>query len=454
MSEIRVRFAPSPTGLLHVGNARVALINWLFARAAGGSFVLRLDDTDAERSEARFAEAIERDLAWLGIGWEERVRQSDRMADYHAALERLKEAGRVYACFETAAELELKRKKALNAGRPPIYDRAALKLTAAERDKLIAEGRKPHWRFRLDDVDVAWDDAVRGTQRFEGRHMSDPVVVREDGAFLYMLPSVVDDITLSISHVIRGEDHVANTAVQIQMFAALGAPAPKFAHLPLLTDVKGANLSKRLGGLSLESLRDGGIEPLAIASLLARLGTAEAIQPAARLADLVAGFDLGRFGRASPRFDPDELSRLNARIVHAMPWPEARPRLMSLGFEHADERFWLAVRTNLEKFSDAKDWYDACFGAVSDETRPPPSGEAREFLREAAKALPPEPWDEATWGAWSRAVGAATGRKGPQLFRPLRLALTGREHGPEMKALLPLIGRARAAQRLGVSERS
>jgi glutamyl-tRNA synthetase len=449
MSKVRVRFAPSPTGLLHVGNARVALVNWLFARAAGGSFVLRLDDTDAERSEARFAAAIERDLAWLGIGWDERVRQSDRLADYRAALARLKESGRAYACFETAAELELKRKKAQSAGRPPIYDRAALKLTAAERDALIAEGRKVHWRFKLDDGDVAWDDAVRGTQRFEGRHMSDPVVVREDGAFLYMLPSVVDDAALAVSHVIRGEDHVANTAVQIQMFRALGAPVPAFAHLPLLTDVRGANLSKRLGGLSLESLREAGLEPLAIASLLARLGTAEAIQPAARFADLVSGFDLGRFGRASPRFDPDELSRLNARIVHAMPWPEARPRLKELGLASADERFWLAVRANLERFADAKDWHDACFGAISDETRPPPSDEAREFLRAAAGALPPEPWDETTWGAWSRAVGAATGRKGPQLFRPLRLALTGREHGPEMKVLLPLIGRARAERRLG-----
>ncbi len=450
MSKVRVRFAPSPTGLLHVGNARVALINWLFARSAGGAFVLRLDDTDAERSETRFADAIERDLAWLGIGWDERVRQSDRMGDYRAALERLKDAGRAYACFETAAELELKRKKAQSAGRPPIYDRAALKLSAPERDKLIADGRKPHWRFKLEDADVAWDDAVRGAQRFEGRHMSDPVVVREDGAFLYMLPSVVDDAALAISHVIRGEDHVANTAVQIQMFEALGAPPPRFAHLPLLTDAKGANLSKRLGGFSLESLREAGIEPLAVASLLARLGTAEPIVPASGIDELAAGFDLGRFGRASPRFDGDELSRLNARIVHAMPFAEARPRLTSLGFERADERFWLAVRTNLEKVSDAKDWHDACFGAVSDETRPPPSGEAREFLREAAKSLPPEPWDETTWGVWSRAVGEATGRKGPQLFRPLRLALTGREHGPEMKVLLPIIGRARAARRLGV----
>ncbi|MCC7016473.1 MAG: glutamate--tRNA ligase [Rhodospirillales bacterium] len=449
MTDVRVRFAPSPTGLLHVGNARIALINWLFARAAGGGFVLRLDDTDAERSEARFASAIERDLAWLGLAPDARIRQSERLADYRAALERLKDAGRVYPCFETADELEFKRKKALRAARPPIYDRAALKLSAAERDKLIAEGRTPHWRFKLDEGDIAWTDAVRGPQRFEGRNLSDPVVVREDGAFLYMLPSAVDDAALSISHVIRGEDHVVNTAIQIQMFQALGAPVPAFAHLPLLIDAKGANLSKRLGSLSLESLRESGIEPMAIASLLARLGTGGANAPAARLADLVPGFDLGRFGRASPRFDPDELARLNARLLHAMTFAEAEPRLKALGLGLADERFWRAVRPNLERFAEAKVWHDACFGDVCDGTRPPPSAAESEFLRAAARALPPEPWDDGTWGAWSRSVGEATGRKGPQLFRPLRLALTGREHGPEMKVLLPLIGRARAEKRLG-----
>jgi glutamyl-tRNA synthetase len=449
MGDVRVRFAPSPTGLLHVGNARIALVNWLFAKVAGGSFVLRLDDTDAERSDTRFAAAIDRDLAWLGLTPDARIRQSDRLADYRAALERLKDSGRAYACFETADELETKRKKALRAGRPPIYDRAALKLGAAERDKLIAEGRRPHWRFKLDEGDIAWIDAVRGPQRFEGRNLSDPIVVREDGAFLYMLPSVVDDAALSVSHVIRGEDHVVNTAVQIQMFRALGAPVPAFAHLPLLMDAKGANLSKRLGSLSLESLRESGIEPMAIASLLARLGTGHAVAPVSCLADLVEGFELGRFGRASPRFDPDELTRLNARLLHAMPFAEAAPRLRALGLDLADERFWRAVRPNLERLSEAKVWYDACFGDVSHETLPPASAAEREFLRAACEALPPEPWDDGTWGAWSRSVGEATGRKGPQLFRPLRLALTGREHGPEMKVLLPLIGRARAEKRLG-----
>jgi glutamyl-tRNA synthetase len=444
MNDVRVRFAPSPTGLLHVGNARVALINWLFAKGAGGAFVLRIDDTDAERSDARFAEAIERDLAWLGLAWDERVRQSERMADYRAALERLKKSGRAYACFETAAELELKRKKALNAGRPPIYDRAGLKLSAADREKFVADGHRPHWRFKLDDGDIAWPDAVRGAQKFEGRNLSDPVVVREDGAFLYMLPSVVDDAHLRVSHVIRGEDHVANTAVQIQMFQALGADVPTFAHLPLLTDAQGANLSKRLGGLSLESLRQDGLEPMAIASLLARLGTGEAVQPAASLADLARGFDLGRFGRASPRFDPEELARLNAKAVHALPWAEAAPRLRGLGLAQADERFWLAVRPNLAKFDEVKMWHDACFG----ETPPPADAGERDFLRAARDALPPEPWDDTTWTAWSRALGEATGRKGAALFRPLRRALTGQERGPEMKVLLPLIGRARAERRL------
>ena len=444
MDKIRVRFAPSPTGLLHVGNVRVALLNWLFAKAAGGDFVLRLDDTDAERSKARFAAAIDRDLAWLGLVPDARMSQSERLGQYRATLDRLKESGRVYACFESADELEYKRKKALRAGLPPIYDRAALRLSAGEREALIAEGRRPHWRFKLDDGEIAWTDLVRGPQRFEGKHLSDPVVVREDGAFLYMLPSVIDDADLKISHVIRGEDHVANTAVQIRMFQALGAPPPAFAHLPLLVDAEGANLSKRLGSLSLESLRESGIEPMAVASLRARLGTAETIAPVLRLDDLVAGFDLGRFGRASPRFDPAELSRLNARLLHGMAFAEAQPRLKALGLDLANERFWSAVRPNLERFSDVKDWYDACFGDV-----PPPEDQAREFLRAAAGTLPPEPWDDGTWGVWSRSVGEATGRKGAQLFRPLRLALTGREHGPEMKILLPLIGRARAQKRLG-----
>ena len=446
MDKIRVRFAPSPTGLLHVGNARVALLNWLFAKATGGDFVLRLDDTDTERSEARFADAIERDLAWLGLVPDARMRQSERLGQYRAVLDRLKESGHVYACFESAEELEFKRKRALRAGRPPIYDRAALDMSVAERDALLAGGRRPHWRFKLDDSDVAWTDLVRGPQRFEGRHMSDPVVAREDGAFLYMLPSVIDDVDLKISHVIRGEDHVANTAVQIRMFQALGATPPVFAHLSLMMDAKGENLSKRLGGLSLESLREQGIEPMAVASLLARLGTGDAIRPESRLDDLLAGFDLGLFGRANSRFDPDELSRLNARLLHGMGFAEAAPRLKALGLDLADERFWDAVRPNLTKFSDVKDMYDACFGDI-----PPPEDQLREFLRAAAGTLPPEPWDDGTWGIWSRSVGETTGRKGAQLFRPLRLALTGREHGPEMKILLPLIGRKRAEKRLGVS---
>ncbi len=444
MNPVRVRFAPSPTGLLHVGNARVALVNWLFARAHNGQVVLRFDDTDAERSKPEFVAAIERDLRWLGLDWDETASQSARMNDYAAALEKLKSVGRVYACFETPDELDFKRKRALRAGRPPIYDRAALALARAERETLIAEGHRPHWRFKLDDADMAWTDLVRGAQRFEARNLSDPVVVRADGAFLYMLPSVVDDIAMTISHVIRGEDHVVNTAVQIQMFRALGGAVPAFAHLPLLVDTQGANLSKRLGSLGLDSLRQSGIEPMAINSLLAHLGTADAIEPVATLAELRAGFDFARFGRASPRFDPEDLNRLNAKILHVMPFAEARPRLAALGLAAADEKFWRAVRPNLTKFADAAPWFEACFGDVA----PLPEAE-RPFLADAARLLPSEPWDEATWGVWTRLVAEATGRKGAALFRPLRLALTGREHGPEMKVLLPLVGRARVLARLG-----
>lgn len=444
MHSIRVRFAPSPTGLLHVGNARVALVNWLFARARGGKVVLRFDDTDAGRSKPEFAAAIERDLRWLGLDWDEQESQSARLADYAAALETLKSAGRAYACFETPDELEFKRKRALRAGRPPIYDRVALALAPAEIAARIARGEKPHWRFKLDDGDMAWDDLVRGPQRFEARNLSDPVVVRADGAFLYMLPSVVDDIAMNISHVVRGEDHVVNTAVQIQMFRALGGAVPAFAHVPLLVDAQGANLSKRLGSLSLESLRESGIEPMAINSLLAHLGTADAIEPVATLAELQAGFDFARFGRASPRFSPEDLARLNAKLLHGLSFAQVRDRLAALGLAAADEKFWLAVRPNLKTLADATAWHEALTGDVF------PAAEAeRAFLGDAARLLPPEPWTEATWNAWTQAVGQATGRKGAALFRPLRLALTGREHGPEMKVLLPLVGRARVLERLG-----
>ncbi|MEI8393549.1 MAG: glutamate--tRNA ligase [Rhodospirillaceae bacterium] len=445
---VAVRFAPSPTGLLHVGNIRLALVNWLFARKAGGSFLLRLDDTDEERSTPEFAAAIEADLAWLGLKRDRWARQSDRLGRYAEATEQLKTAGRLYPCYETAEELGLKRKSLLARGLPPLYDRAALALSAADRTRLEQEGRRPHWRFRLLAEPVSWTDLVRGPARFEGATLSDPVLIREDGRPLYTVSSVVDDIDFGITHVIRGEDHVANTAVQIQLWQALNGPVPGFAHLPLLADAAGQGLSKRLGSLSVATLRDQeGIEPMALLSLLAALGTSDAVEAHPDLAALVAAFDMNHVSRATPRFDPEELKRLNARLLHQTPFTAVAGRLGAMGFAGIDERFWLVVRPNLAHLSDVAEWWQVTHAPVTPVTVAPTAPDF-DFTRRAAALLPPEPWDETTWGVWIERVKSETRVKGKALFLPLRLALTGREHGPELKNLLPLIGRERAAVRL------
>lgn len=434
-----VRFAPSPTGLLHVGNARVALLNRLFAKAGGGTFILRLDDTDLERSKPEYAEAIQDDLRRLGLTWDRLERQSARLEAYAAAAGRLKAMGRLYPCYETPDELDLRRKVQLGRGLPPVYDRAALKLSDDEKAKLEAEGRRPHWRFRLEHDEVRWEDCVRGPSHYHGANLSDPVLVRADGTFLYTLPSVVDDIEMGVTHVIRGEDHVTNTAPQIQLFRALGAEPPAFAHLPLLTGAAGEGLSKRLGSGSLRELWATGIHPMALNSLLAKLGTSDPIEVRHTLAELEAEFDWAKFSRATPKFDEAELDRLDARLMHTASFDEVRARL---GIDGADEAFWLAVRGNLNHVSEAAQWWAVCREAIA------PVIEDESFTRAAAELLPPEPWDHATWGAWCEAVKQATGRKGKALFHPLRLALTGRENGPELKSLLPLIGRERALARL------
>lgn len=437
----RLRFAPSPTGLLHVGNAYVALANWLHARRSGGGFILRIDDTDRGRSRPEFEEAIRADLAWLGLGWDAEARQSDRLDRYAAAMEQLKASGRAYPCYESAEELAEKRRRQLARHQPPIYDRAALELTDADRRKLEAEGRRPHWRFRLEAGQMRWDDLVEGAQAYDARHLSDPVLLREDGVPLYTLTSVVDDIELAISQVVRGRDHVTNTAVQIQLFGALGGAVPEFGHLPLLLDAEGHGLSKRIGSLTLASIRDRGIEPMALANLLAQLGAGASQVPAADLAELARRFDLARLGRAAPRFDLAELDQMNARQLHAMPFATARERLLARDIE-ADEAFWLAVRGNLRRFAEAEAWWRVCRAVIA------PAIEDADYARLAAGLLPPEPWSGATWKEWTGAVAKASARKGRDLFHPLRLALTGRGDGPELAALLPLIGRDRAAARL------
>lgn len=438
---VKVRFAPSPTGHLHAGNARQAVVNFLFARSQGGIFMLRIDDTDRERSRPEFEVAIEQDLRWLGIAWDEKVRQSDRLARYAEAAERLKAAGLLYPCFESEEELAAKR--ALRAKRhlPPIYDRAMLKLTPEQRAAAEAGGKKPYWRFRLSDGAVAWNDLVLGRRELRLNTLSDPVLVRADGTPLYTFTSVVDDIELGIDHVIRGEDHVTNTAVQIDLIRAL-APrhAPlAFAHLPLISDAAGDKLSKRAGSVSLRTMRRDGIEARALAAYLARLGSRRDPEPLS-LDELAAGFDLGDFSRGAPRFDPKQLLALNRKVLHGLSYEDVADRLP----EGATEEFWLAVRGNLDLFSEVRHWRTVTSGAID----PPDLPEARELLAAALGLLPEEPWDEQTWKAWTMAVSAATGARGKALYMPLRLALTGEAHGPELAGLLPLIGRKLAAARL------
>ncbi|MCS6890355.1 MAG: glutamate--tRNA ligase [Rhodovarius sp.] len=438
---MRLRFAPSPTGFLHVGNGRIAIVNALLAIRHGGQLILRLDDTDTERCRPEFAEAIEEDLRWLGILYEGPIRQRDRTALYEAAAERLKAAGLLYPCFESEEELRIKREQRLRQGKPPIYDRAALKMTAEQFERALANGKRPYWRFKLSGLPRSWTDAVLGRRTVRTSAVSDPVLIRTDGSFLYTFTSVVDDIEMGITHIVRGEDHVTNTGVQLDLFAALGGDpeALRFAHLPLLTDADGGPLSKRLGSLSLRQLRRDGIEAPALVGYLAALGSARDPIPGMP-AELAAGFDLALVSKSAARFDPRQLLALNRRVLQTMPYAEAAPRLP----EGATEAFWYAVRGNLDMFSEARRWWEVVQGRII----PPPLPEEGDFLRIALDCLPPEPFDATTWSVWTEAVKRATGRKGKALYFPLRLALTGEDHGPDLKELLPLIGRARAVERL------
>ena len=434
------RFAPSPTGRLHVGNIRTALHNWLWARKQGGRFILRIDDTDRERSREDYVAAIREDLAWLGLDSDEAHRQSERFGRYEAGLERLAAAGRAYPAYETAQELELKRKVLLGRGKPPVYDRAALALGEQERARLEAEGRKPHWRFKLDhDVQIEWDDLVRGPQHLDPALLSDPVIRREDGSWLYMLPSVVDDVDMSVTHVVRGEDHVTNTGLQLQMFTALGVEPPAFAHEALLVGSEG-KLAKRLGSLGVEAMREAGIEPIALNAKLARIGTSLPVEPVIGPEPLIEAFDFATFGRAPARFDLDELSALNARVLHLLPFAAVADRLPS-GMAEAD---WAAIRPNLRSVAEAADWWEILHGHVEQRA----VEEDRPLIEQAAAAVGEIDWGEAPWPQLVARLKAASGRSGKALFLPLRRALTGRDSGPEMAALLPLIGQAETVARL------
>ncbi|MGY6551045.1 MAG: glutamate--tRNA ligase [Erythrobacter sp.] len=451
-SPLTTRFAPSPTGRLHVGNIRTALHNWMLARRSGGTFILRIDDTDAERSREEFVDAIRADLTWLGLNWDREERQSARLDRYEAAFAALREAGRIYPAYESAQELDVKRKIALSRGLPPIYDRAALALTEAERAAKEAEGIAPHWRFKLDhDEPIEWDDGVRGRQKFAASQLSDPVIRRADGSWLYIMPSTVDDIDMGITQVLRGEDHVSNTAVQIQIFTALyaaGLPAvegaansvPAFAHEALLVGKEG-KLSKRLGSLGCDAFRENGIEPEAIIAMMARLGTSLPVEPIADRAQLLETFDLATFGRAPAKFDEADLERINASIVHQLPYEAVQDRLP----QGMDAAGWHAVQPNLAHVHEAGEWWRLVTGPIE---QPEFSTEDRAFLAEAAAALA---WSDDPWSALTAALKETTGRKGRALFLPLRQALTGMDHGPDMGELLPLIGESEARLRLATA---
>ena len=437
---VKVRFAPSPTGKLHVGNVRTALVNWMFAKGQGGSFVLRIDDTDLARSTPEFEQGIEDDLTWLGLVWDERYNQSRRFDRYEEAAARLKASGRLYPCYDTSEELDRRRKVQLSRGLPPVYDRAALDLTDAEKAAYEAEGRKPHWRFKLDGKRVSWEDLSRGHAEVDTASMSDPVLIREDGLFLYTLPSVVDDIDMAITHVIRGEDHVTNTGAQIEIFEALGATVPGFAHMPLLVGADGQALSKRLGSLSIAEMRDQGYEPIAITSHLGRIGTSDPLEVGESVAALGASFAFSKMGRSPARYDTADLDRLNAQALHGMDYATARPRLAELDAD-LGEAFWNGVRGNLQKFSDVVEMAAIVRGPVT------PVIEDAAFAAAALAALP-EAIDETLWPVWTAAVKEATGAKGKALFMPLRMMITGQAHGPDMATLAPMIGRERIVKRL------
>lgn len=435
------RFAPSPTGYLHVGNLRTALFNYLIARKSGGTFILRIDDTDPERSTQAFADAIMEDLEWLGLTWDRVEYQSKRMERYLAAADALREKGRFYEAFETPTELDLKRKKQLNMGKPPVYDRAALALSDDEKEALRAERGQGVWRFKLDQERINWTDGILGDISIDAASVSDPVLIRQDGQMLYTLASVVDDTEMGVTHVVRGSDHVTNTATQIQIIAALGGDCPTFAHHSLLTGPQGEGLSKRLGTLALRDMRERGIAPEALLSLLARLGSSQPVELRSSLEDIAEGFDLDQFGAAPTKFDENDLLPLTARHLQALPLEAVQDELTGLGVP-ADlaETFWQVTRENITTLGDLEGWWALCRDGVA----PVVDAEDVDFVREAVALLPEGPFDASSWSAWTSAVKEATGRKGRGLFMPLRKALTGQPHGPDMGALMPLLQNVRA----------
>lgn len=437
------RFAPSPTGMLHVGNARTALINYLLAKKLSGKFLLRIDDTDKERSKQEFKDKIIQDLSWLGFEWYDIFYQSDRLEKYEAVKNKLVESGRLYPCYETQAELEIKRKLQLSSGRPPIYDRAALKLSEEEKKKFEQEGRKPHYRFFVEDKPIIWNDMVRGRLSYEGKHMSDPILVREDGSMTYMICSTLDDAEYQITHIIRGEDHVSNTAIQLQLFEAMGFDKPEFGHLSLVKSVDD-KISKRKGGFEIASLRDEmSMEPMAINSFFSFVGTSSPVVYKNNMQELVDNFDIHKFSKSPTTYMPEELTRLNHKMVSMMDYSEIKTHLAELGADYVTEEFWLAVRGNIDNASDVISWWKVC------NEMPEKSNEIDSaFAKISLESLPEGDINQDSWKIWTNSIKESTGLSGKNLFMPLRIILTGLKHGPEMGILLPLLGQDSIIQRL------
>jgi glutamyl-tRNA synthetase len=439
---MKLRFAPSPTGYLHLGNIRTALVNWLFARKKEGCFILRLDDTDKQRSEQKYVDQIREDLKWLGLTVDEEVKQSDRLDRYRKAADFLKEKGRLYACYETPEELELQRKIQLSAGKAPIYKRPPLSLE--QEEKYQREGRKPHWRFKVEKGEIRWVDLIRGEVVFQGERLSDPILIREDGSPVFTLATAVDDLEMGITHIIRGEDHVTNTALQIQLMETLGEDqnSIQFGHLALISGGKGEGLSKREGSLSIVQLREDGLEPLAISSVLGKLGTSDPISPHISLQGILAEFDIQKFGRSTPKLDSDDLWQMNVKILQILPLDQVKERLEFMGMVNVTPEFWTLIQKNILKFQEIKRWWTICYGhkAFPDDNK--------NLLEVAEHFLPLEPWDENTFKSWMDEVKKDTGLKGKDLFLPIRKALTGQEHGPELKDLILLMGRLKVKNRL------
>ena len=437
----KVRFAPSPTGYLHIGNFRTALINFLFAKNKNGHFMLRIDDTDDERSLKKYEDAIKEDLSWVGINWDSLEKQSSRLSYYDQALQKLLDKKRAYPCFETAEELSLKRKKQLSSGKPPIYDRSALNLSDSDIADLKAKGRSPHYRFLLDHKDVNWNDLVKGASQYNMSNLSDPVIIREDGRVIYTLASVVDDIDFEVTDILRGEDHMTNSAAQIQLFEALESSPPNLGHLSLLTDISGAGLSKRMGSISLRDLKDEGFQPMAISSLLSKVGTSDAVEIFRDINQIISDFDIGKFGKSKPKFDKNELRGLNSKLFKMLDFSDISNQLKKFNFKISSD-FWELVKGNIENLEELELWWNIIYGNIE------PKYNDENFLNTALETLPEGNFDKNTWTNWTSILMEETGRKGKELYNPLRMCLTGQNKGPEMATLVFLMGRVKVLERL------